>query len=53
MGWKASAVTGTVLLLAWTWLILVEHRPAGWPHALYAIGVMLVIRGMALRDVTE
>ena len=49
MGSKLSLAAGCALLAAWVWLILVQHLPSGWPHALYAIGVMLVIRGVALR----
>ena len=43
-----DAVAFVVLVVVWAWLILVRHLPAGWPHVLYAVGMMLVIRGIAL-----
>ncbi len=48
MGGRVSAGIGALAVCAWAWLILVLHTPAGWPHALYAVGVMLIIRGIAL-----
>ncbi len=45
---RVSLIVGVVLVAAWSWLILVQHVPAGWPHVLYAVGMLLVIRGIAL-----
>ncbi len=45
---RVSLIVGMVLVVVWAWLILVRHLPAGWPHGLYAVGMMLVIRGIAL-----
>lgn len=50
MGAGVSGVLGFVLLAAWAFLILVRHAAAGWPHALYAVGVLLIIRWIVLRD---
>lgn len=45
---RVSLIAGLALVAAWAWLILVQHLPAGWPHVLYAVGMLLVIRGIAL-----
>jgi hypothetical protein len=50
MGARLSLLSGLVAVLVWAYLILVRQLPAGWPHVLYALGVMLIIRGTALGD---
>jgi hypothetical protein len=50
MSAKLSLILGAIGVVAWCYLILIKRVPAGWPHALYAIGVMLIIRWIALRD---
>jgi hypothetical protein len=50
MGAGVSLGAGIILVVAWAYLILVRQLPAGWPHVLYAVGMMLIIRGLALRD---
>jgi hypothetical protein len=50
MGARISLIAGFLAVAAWWYLILVRHIPAGWPHVLYAAGMMLIIRGIALRD---
>ena len=50
MAARATLMAGLVAVLVWAYLILVRELPAGWPHALYAVGFMLIIRGIALRN---
>lgn len=45
-----SLLAGVISVAAWAYFILVRQLPAGWPHVLYAVGMMLIIRGIALRD---
>lgn len=50
MGAGMSLAIGFGAVVVWAYLILIRHLPAGWPHVLYAVGVMLLLRGIALRD---
>jgi len=47
---KLSLVVGVVALLAWAFLIFVRQVPSGLPNGLFALGILLVVRWLVLRD---
>ena len=47
---KLSLAIGIVALSAWVYLIFVQQVPSGWPNGLYAIGILLVVRWLVLKQ---
>ena len=45
-----SLVIAIASLAAWLVLIFVRHVPSGLPNGLYAVGILLLVRWIALRD---
>ena len=46
---KLSLIAGILALALWMFLIFVRQVPSGIPNGLYAVGILLVVRWMALR----
>ena len=49
---KLSLVVGVVALIAWVFLIFARQVPSGLPNGLFALGILLVVRWLVLRDAT-
>ena len=47
---KLSLLVALPLLLVWTVLTFVVGTTHGWVHVLLAVGVLLLVRWIALRD---
>jgi len=45
-----SLVIGIVALIAWVYLVFLRQVPSGLPNGLYALGILLVVRWMVLRQ---
>lgn len=45
-----SLVIGIVALIAWAYLVFLQQVPSGLPNGLYALGILLVVRWMVLRQ---
>jgi hypothetical protein len=45
-----SLVIGIVALIAWVYLVFLLQVPSGLPNGLYALGILLVVRWMVLRQ---
>ena len=47
---KLSLLVALPLLLVWTVLTFIVGTTHGWVHVLLAVGVLLLLRWIALRD---
>lgn len=47
---KLSLLVALPALLAWSVLTFLVGTASGWVHALLAVGVLLLVRWIALRD---
>jgi uncharacterized membrane protein len=49
---KLTLIIAILSLALWAWL-LASQPPSGWIHVPLAVGVILLVRWIALRDRTE
>ena len=47
---RLSLLVAVPMLLVWLVLTYFVGTPSGWVHALLAVGVLLLVRWIALRD---
>ncbi len=50
MSARLSLSIAVVVLIAWVYLIFVRLVPSGLPNGLYAVGILLMVRWMVLRQ---